>query len=206
MTTGHVLEQLPLWVERDLDPQDTEAIEIHLAHCPACRVEAERLRTSQAWLREALGSPFEASDQVQLRRAVMAQIRSEPPRRPVRRLTSRPAFLAACAATLLVAVGLLLRLEPPGRTLPPVAGPSTAAPPPAVAPAQPEPPRPRALRPQARAAPNPRALHPPRAPAAPDREEPARIEFQTADPTIRIIWLAQTKPLPNTNPSLEEKS
>jgi hypothetical protein len=202
MTTGHVLEQLPLWVERDLDPQDTEAIEIHLAHCPACRVEAERLRTSQAWLREALGSPFEASDQVQLRRAVMAQIRSEPPRRPVRRLTSRPAFLAACAATLLVAVGLLLRLEPPGRTLPPVAGPSTAAPPPA----QPGPPRPLAVRTQAHAAPNPGALRPPAAPSPPDREAPARIEFQTADPTIRIIWLAKAKPQPTTNPSLEEKS
>jgi hypothetical protein len=35
---------------------------------------------------------------------------------------------------------------------------------------------------------------------------PARIEFQTADPTIRIIWLTQTRSLPETHPSLEEKS
>jgi hypothetical protein len=42
------------------------------------------------------------------------------------------------------------------------------------------------------------------APADSPPEAPTRIEFQTADPTIRIIWLARATPLPEANPSTQE--
>ena len=39
----------------------------------------------------------------------------------------------------------------------------------------------------------------------PAQDPPTRIEFQTADPNIRIIWLAQAKPLPDATHPLSEE-
>jgi hypothetical protein len=200
--TSHVLDLLPLWVEGDLNGTEQAAVDSHLAVCPACRSAAEQLKTSQAWLREAMAAPFDASDQGRLRRRVMDQIRTEIPAKPVRRLTVRPALLAACAATLLVATlvwrrgrgddgGAPLLLPSP---LPEVVQPPTP----------PDPPSNRVDRQTA-------SLHHPRGrPASkPDLEptpqgEPTRIEFQTADPNIRIIWLAQARTLPDATLPLPE--
>lgn len=195
--TLHVLHQLPHWVEGDLDAAGLAAVDRHLAQCPDCRSAAEALRASQIQLRTAMASPFETADRERLRRQVMAQIPVEAAAKPVHRLAPRSALLAACAASLLLAVFLWRQDVPIERRQPSVD--PTATP----QPSQPVP----------RTAAIPRELPPPttRGRPAPPREtpppaSPTRIEFQTADPTIRIIWLAQSKPLSGTTPSTEEKS
>jgi predicted anti-sigma-YlaC factor YlaD len=195
--TMHVLDLLPLWVEEDLPRETAAAVEVHLVECPACREAADRLRQSQTWLREALASPFVAVDQDRLRQAVMDRIRTEPLGAPTRRFA--PALLAAAAVLMVV---VLTWNRPQGKANPLSAvgsAPMTET----ASPAHPLPPRlelAKASHPQAQAHSRPR----PDSTALP-QGEPTRIEFQTADPTIRIIWLAQATPLPNANPPLEEK-
>jgi hypothetical protein len=202
--TSHVLDLLPLWVEGDLTATERAAVDRHLAVCPACQSAAEQLKTSQAWLREAMAAPFDASDQDRLRRRVMDQIRAEIPAKPIRRLAVRPALLAACVASLLVATlvwrrgheveGGIPQLMPP--PLPEVVQPPSA----------PDLPSSTVGR-QTASLPHPRGRPAPRQDLeASAQGEPTRIEFQTANPTIRIIWLAQSKSLPETTPSIEEKS
>lgn len=206
MNSPHVLEHLPLWVEGDLGESETAVIDGHLAECSACREAAEDLRRSQAWLREAMASPFEARDRDRLRRAVMDRIRAEAALPPSPRFLTRPALLAACAASLLVAslawwlprdrgqAPTMVRVAPaPDGTL----GPSGRTPQPITAVPRISP-SPQIRVTQARIAPVP--THETESPPS----EPARIEFQTADPTIRIIWLAQAKPMPETTPFPEE--
>lgn len=201
--TVHVLDQLPLWVVGDLSAADLAQIEGHLAECPACAAAAEGLHTSQAWLREALAPPFVPIDHENLRHAIMAQIRTEAAAKAVHRLAIRPALLAACAASLLIAT-LIWRRDRPAVASAPGIPASMATLRPGVEPTQEASPR------LARHDPA-RVLLPPTrprtavAPADSPPEGPARIEFQTADPTIRIIWLARATPLPDTNPSLQEE-
>lgn len=197
--TMHVLDLLPLWVEGDL-PRDTAVtVEDHLIGCLACREAADRLYQSQTWLREALASPFVSADQDRLRQAVMARIRTEPTGAPTRRFAPAPALLAAAAVLVVV----VLTWNRPRKLATPGFASGSATATETAAPAHPLPPRPelaKAAPPQAQARWRPRPD-----PAALPRGEPTRIEFQTADPTIRIIWLAQATPLPEMNPSLEEK-
>ena len=193
-----VLDQLPAWIEGDLEPTEQAAVAAHLDHCPDCREAAEDLRRSQAWLREAMASPFDAADQDRLRRTVMDQIRTESTQ-PIRRLALRPALWAACAAALLLTTWVW-RQEQPAASIPTLGQPSSMK----SAPVMVQP-----LPMQAQANPAPAVTHhttPHAAREAPSlpHEEPVRIEIQTADPTIRIIWLAQAKPLPDTNPHTQE--
>lgn len=198
--TVHVLNQLSLWVEGDLSASEMTAIDGHLAGCPACREAAEDLRASQAWLRDAMAAPFNASDHERLQQRVMGQIRNEVSPPLVRRfIFRRPLLAATAAALLLVTLTWTHRrpLEATPKPLPwvPGAGTGTMLPPdPAPPPTRQASTHPTPPRPQAR----PTTPNPP--------EIPARIEFQTADPTIRIIWLAQTTPLPEPTPIFEEKS
>lgn len=195
----HVLDQLPLWIEGDLDPTEQVAVDTHLDQCPDCREAAEQLRASQSWLRETMTSPFDASDQERLRRKVMDQVRAEIVPKPVRRLAVRPGLLVACAATLLIATFTWRHAQPmippPPSTQPTVVTPLPTFPQPLPAQAQTDPLR------MARAHTPPHARR--EAPSLP-QEEPARIEIQTSNPNIRIIWLAQAKPLPEPTAFLPE--
>lgn len=198
--TSHALDQLPLWVEGDLDASGMARVDQHLAACAACRLAAEDLRRGQARLREAMASPFEAADHARLRGRVMDQLQAEAARPPTRRFAPRPFHLAAAAAALLlVALPWLQRprsqAHPGQRPSPP--GPGTRAE---------IPPDPTSL-PTRRAAPRlvPSPPRPGERIAEPEPPEgPSRIEFQTADPTIRIIWLARATPLPEAEPTLQE--
>ncbi|HJV49090.1 MAG TPA: hypothetical protein VJ549_07430, partial [Geothrix sp.] len=181
---------------------DLALLEGHLAECPTCQAAAESLRTSQAWLREALAPPFVPIDHENLRLAVITQLRTEAAAKPVRRLATRPALLAACAVSLLIAT-LVWRRGPReavqlfGLEGPPAPKTMAVAPPPDAQPSHAPRETPRLAQPSPRMALTQKAGSPPPA-------EPARIEFQTADPNIRIIWLARATPLPDTNPSLQE--
>lgn len=197
MTMRHVLDRLPLWVAGDLSERDAETVQEHLDHCPDCRTAAEALRTSQAWLREALAPPFDAADHAALREAVMARVRSEPSPRRISRLTPRTVLLAAGAAALLIAALIPLRHRLPAAP-PSIA--STVSPPAArplpLPPFHPVPNPPTPLR-LGRVRPTSRTRTEP-------ASGPARIEFQTSDPALRIIWLAQATPSPDPNPPLPE--
>ena len=199
--TVHVLDQLPLWVEGDLSGPEKTVVDQHLACCPSCCEAAENLRTSQAWLQDAMKSPFDAADHERLRQRVMDQVRSTPSR-PVGRDLLRPSLLATAAALLLLATLTWAQHRHP----------TTSAPDPLPAVPRPD----RALEAVQKPLPLQPALEAVRVAALPHGQTqiarskstgaPARIEFQTADPTIRIIWLTQTRPLPEPAPILEEKS
>jgi hypothetical protein len=194
MMTPHVLEQLPLWIEGDLGTTATAEVEDHLAICPACRSTAEQLKTSQAWLRDAMAPPFTAGHRDHLRRVVMEQVRAEAASRSTHHLALRRSLLAACAASLLIST-LVWRQQrgtqarAPLVLAPPLPMVVEGAPQPDL---QPIPTEPRRVS-SAHARPHP---VPTQAPESPPSGGLARIEFQTSDPNIRIIWLAQAKPLP----------
>lgn len=182
----HVLDLLPLWVEGDLPTGEALQVEAHLSGCETCRAAAEALRSSQAWLKEAPGAPFEAADHARFRGEVMASLRQATRKRRAFRLR---AALAVAAAALCALLGTL---RSRGRTAdlpaPTVArtGPTSPVLPPQ--PAQGE----RTRHPSAR-----------RRPEAPVRPLPAlaRIDLQTSNPQIRIIWLPpQTAPTEPSRP------
>jgi anti-sigma factor RsiW len=184
MTCQDVQTQLPLWVEGDLPDPETGALEGHLARCGCCREAAEALRASQAWLKAGPPPPFTEADHAQVRQAVLDRIRAE--------ATLRPAPFRARRALLWVAAGGLFVL---GLTL---RWPRPAAPPmpghrPPLARQEPAPAPPGVQPPPRRLARNPRPESRPEASAL------TRIELQTSNPQIRIIWLARTQaPAPAT--------
>jgi len=201
MKTPHVLDQLPLWVEGDLPGQEMAVVDGHLAQCPTCQEAAEGLKASQAWLREGMASPFEASDRDRFRRAVMVRIREEAAPRNVRPLLIRVGLVAAGAAALLLAALVWHQGSRPmsHRAL-------IEAPLPEVATQSPSsesgPTQAQALIPRRARLPAP---HRAQEAESPSQDGPTRIEFQTSDPTVRIIWLAQAKPLPDATHSLSEE-
>lgn len=203
MTTAHVLERLPLWVEGDLSEGEASAVQAHLAQCPACRAAAEALRESQAWLKAASGSPFTFEERRQLRQDVMARIQAVPPRK----LRGAPPFLKVRPILLAVAaLGLFLILAVKGlpwghadrqNRVAVQAPPPRPEPDPGLAPAPAVPdPRPRfvGLRSPAQTI----------KASAPSEAGLSRIEFKTRNPNIRIIWLARANAAPvEPHPSLD---
>lgn len=199
MTDRHVLDRLPLWVGGDLDPQEMAAVDAHLAACPNCRAAAEAFRQSRVWLTADEGIPFGAGDRAALRAEVMARLRAHPQRASLRSWI-RPALALAAAALLL---GIVL----PALRRPPSVGaaPRTAAARPDAGPAGPS--TPTSPDPRPRATPAASLMAPSRArrprdplplnalpdPDAPPQDGPARIELQTSNPNVRIIWLARTQ-------------
>jgi anti-sigma factor RsiW len=188
MNSHHVTELLPLWVGGDLTDRDALAVEAHLRQCAACRAVADSLGDSRQWLLGGTEAPYTAEERMAFRNAVMTQIRAEAGVRRAPRFnrTSRPWLLAAAA--LLLAMGTHRLAKRPS----PVEPPFTPTPVAGVAPG--ELPLPRLpVRAEARH----RLLRPRRlVPEAPSPEAPtfARLELQTSDPSIRIIWLARATP------------
>jgi hypothetical protein len=187
VTTRHVSHLLHLWTGGDLDPDRSARVQAHLKLCPTCTAEAEALRGQTAWLREMAEPPFSAADHLAFRAQVMAGVRREAAK-PQSHWQVRPALAAAAGILLVLGAGLWLRN--PRTTLVPAA--QTA---PAQARMEPPPPRtdPKPVR--------PRVTSPPRQRAPAGEPTPVtRMEFQTADPTLRIIWLARTVPSPANQP------
>jgi Putative zinc-finger len=204
MKCRSVEEKLALFVGddpgADLSAEEARNVASHLASCEKCRALEESYRASQRFLLSGGPLPFGEKDYAEIRKAVRAKIEVTP-----RRLSfwmaagaflerTRPLSLALSAAAVLV-LGLLLarwwEQQPPvpvaAHATPPDA--NTPAPPAAVvvtvlppAPVQPRVPRPRR----------------PALPTPGNALAVSRIEIQTQNPNVRIIWLPSS---PDTSTS-----
>lgn len=182
---------MPLFVGRDLDEDASRAVAAHVSSCTRCQVIEERLRRSRNWLRGTPPPDFNERDYATLRRGVWRRIESAAPAsgHPA---SSRLILAGGALLSLLFATILILRTFSADIEAPPTAVATTrraadvlpAIEDPGVA--------------SERETPAGAVVQPVRSGTAPVRlpqaaapEAFVRIEFQTAHPNVRIIWLVQ---------------
>ena len=219
MTCARADELLALHVGSDLGRDQARAVEAHLGTCPRCSAEAAAYARSQSLIREAGPAPFEAGDYAEIRREVRERLAAEALRGTfVRRVTNiflegkrGTAFVLAAAASLLLVAGIALRPSQPAAD--PAAGPKTASIARAAdgqAEAQPlhpskkNPPLPPESTSVVRTADTPALFPSKQKHLVADKQTllvsaaiPAtlsRIELQTTNPNVRIIWLVGAQP------------
>jgi hypothetical protein len=189
MKCAKVRRVLPLYVGHDLDAGGTRNIAAHLAECENCRSIEADLRESRAWLESAPPPPIDESDFASVRRGVWRRVEADgrvagkDPRRSGRLILAAGLFAGALLAVLLF-------LRPRPESLQPVAR-EIAVSPAAALPVEPS----RIVE----SFPSPSPRHPthslsharvrPAMTAA--RRSIVKIEFQTANPDVRIIWLVK---------------
>ena len=230
MNCTHTAELLPLFVADDLPPAKAEIVRDHLRECSECRMLAEEFSESREWLQNAAVADLPDTFYKDLRADVWGRIDAEKARLPFwamwsnlfPRLNWWPMF-ATAAALLLFAVGLFtIRRETESIGLP--------TPPASIAKVRPTPelkqnpeigavvkagikaPKAKSIRPKDKLPlirvplPVTRLPVPDLAriaqPAIEQAPEMIRIEIQTADPNIRIIWLAPKEEAPLTDPNI----
>lgn len=202
MNCGDARSVIVLRESDDATRRELRDLDSHLDSCGECRDFASSLRHLPLdGIRGEL--PLCDDDFAEIRRSVMATVTARP--RPARRRTLLAFALGAAAIVALLAVGVsyVRRARAPER----VEIASTTPPARAVVP-PPEPPRP-VVSPPTHPAPvvvapktAPRRIHHrPSRPKTPEvalaslppaaRAEPVRIEIQTKDPNVRIIWISQ---------------
>jgi hypothetical protein len=194
---------MPAFAGDDLDGAELAAMAAHVRDCGPCAALAEGYRESLELARAASAPDVEDAFYGMLRAAVLAEIASEHRRPRWRPLAIAAALAGLAAATLLAA--LVLSTRPAARHEPIVTSPK--APPAIVEEATPVPTAPEVVRndaPRKRIAPRrrpPVPRTPRQAPA--DTAEMMRIEYQTANPNIRVIWFV---PRESNAPARHEKS
>jgi anti-sigma factor RsiW len=114
MSCKRIQELVPLYVESDLPRRKLERVRRHLADCLPCRGQLEAFRASQRWLHSAPVPEVGGARLDQLRRSVWRHIAAQPPRsaltvRVERAWVSLRAFAAqpaaAAAAVFVVVLG-----------------------------------------------------------------------------------------------------
>ena len=203
MNCTHIQNLLPLYIEGDLPSQQADTVRAHLFSCPRCRESVSEYEASQEWLRASASTQLDDRFFDDLRASVWRGI--EESNKPSV-FFPRWSWAIAFALLLITAGALLYSSMPPVRDVPDVVKlPPSPGTPSVAAVTEPHPPevkrRPRRMRPL-RMTP----LLP--APAQAERTEVAhdgsdsmlRIEIQTADPNVRIIWLV---PKPQQNGPME---
>ena len=222
MNCTRIEKLLPLAAGDDLAPREMTQVRAHLAQCAACRAEAAALAESRArWQQPLSDGLFDETFFAALRAATHAELMAEQMKAAAREATEkrfalgwfwRPLPLAACAALLLTAGIWLSHLIQMKGTPPPDI---VITPPAPVQPLLPKlfsvaPPKPLLAQAVKRAKPVTRAksllplsLELPssqlvlaEARSEPSAPEMLRMEIQTADPNIRIIWLTPKDQLP----------
>lgn len=114
MTCQAIRQLVPLFVEGDLPRRKADGVSRHLDGCATCRGLAEEYRQSQRWLRAAPGPTPDGDALDELRRSVWRRIGDEPRPAPwwlaiergwaaLRRWASQPAV--AGMAVMLVVIG-----------------------------------------------------------------------------------------------------
>jgi anti-sigma factor RsiW len=184
MTCESVRQLLPLHAGGDLDEQDSGQIDAHLDSCAACSAFAAEYAEARNALRRLDPPELDASVYAGMRGAVLREIRKQPAAVRAGWWNSR---WAAAAALVIAMSPLALYLS--GRDardahpVASVASPAPMTPLPAVV--SPPPPIER------REAPTVARTAPRRKKTVPEKvSDPLRLEIQTQDPNIRIIWFA----------------
>jgi anti-sigma factor RsiW len=225
MNCTHTAELLPLYVADDLPPAKAEIVRDHLRECSECQTLAEEFSESREWLQSAAVADLPDTFYEDLRADVWRSIDTEKARFPFwanlfPRLNWWP-VLASAAALLVFAFGLFtLRHDTGSIGLPtPPAPVAVVKPTPeimplsgAVAKVEIKSPKAKLTRrqdtlPLIRV---PLPVAPLRVPELARIDQPAieqgpemiRIEIQTADPNVRIIWLAPKEEAPLADPNI----
>jgi len=194
MNCARVEILLPDLVDDGVDPE-LVAARAHLAGCERCAALADDFRASLDLARELSEPDADAAFYASIRRDVLARVAAERPARTWVRPLAIAASVALVALALLLAAQAL-RDRPEGATKKLVVeGPTTAAPPPAPEPAPaPEPrivpdePRPTPVADRRRRRTPRPTVERAAVEAPPEPAEMMRIEYQTSDPNVRIIW------------------
>jgi len=192
MKCSKVAKALPLSVGHDLEEGRSREISAHLEWCGSCRALEAGLRESRAWLEAAPRPPLDEADYSAVRRGVWQRIEAqegESRRRHPR--ADRLVLAGGLLAAALLAVFLSVRRRPEAvetaqRRLAasPVAVPAAGA----VAAAEDHSEPPVSVASEAIAS-APRARV--RRAATAGGQSVVKIEFQTANPDVRIIWLVK---------------
>lgn len=184
---------LALFVGGDLDESETLAVSAHLAACATCAESATRLRESIELIRRETEPEVDGAFYESIRRDVLATLAAPAP-------SERRWSIGVAASVALVALGLLfvvlaMRAQPASdrdETARDDRPPSVEPPSP---PREPETDAPSPRRATRHRADPRRHIAPRRAPRAAElpaecvaAAEPLKLEFQTSDPNIRIIW------------------
>jgi len=179
----------------DLPGARDRALASHLEVCRRCRAFSEELALAVAWMRSAAEPVISEADYAAMRREVWRRIESG---RGARSSSFGAGRLVLAAAGLLAAVLSLFLLarkspqeSPVASARPAVVEPPPAPPNPTVSSAGPAPSPAHAAEPVRVAVSRPprSARRRPVAPAGDSAVE--RIEFRTANPNVRIIWLVR---------------
>jgi hypothetical protein len=209
--------QIALLTEGDLNASEAERVELHLARCPQCRRFAEEIAESQTALKTYGPLEPHPNELVALRLAVMTRIPIQEKSRRVGFFSWRLAWRFAAAVALLAGGTLVWRALDRSAPPDPVSNVRLAAPPnhSAIIRTETQPnstattarndaarPRPAALnfatvRHARRAAAHRRAASLPSEPPSAAMQENVRIEIQTSDPNVRIIWISSAHNAPS---------
>jgi len=189
MTCRKMDKALPLFVGRDLDPARMKEVAEHLAACDRCRGLHAELAAGRAFLEASPAAPLSEADDAALRRAVWSRIETgagrPAPGAAGRLILASAGLLAAALAAILVVHARPESTRAPGRSGgAPREEPAVAALP---APVREEPSAPLAAATSVGDMPR-KAIRP--AGRGPESRVD-RIEFQTANPDVRIIWLVK---------------
>ncbi len=212
MNSYHVIDHLPLWVEGDLSETEASQVSEHLIRCASCRAAAEALQESQACLKDSPPPPFDENDFMKLRRNVLEQLATQelpPARLKAVRLYPWGPLVAAAAALLLIFLNPWTRTpEMSPRADPEKRASSSSNPRLALPPTKMRPPVQVPTVVPVRPLPDSKPVVFPSKVRSPEIlvEIPTtqvRIELQTPNPAIRIIWLPRS---PSESPSTREQS
>jgi len=188
MTCSRVEKTLALFVGRDLDPERMSKIAAHLEACERCRGLQAELEAGRVFLEASPAPPLSPADYDTLRRDVWRRIETGAGRpaggRAGRLILASAGILAVAFAAILVLRARLELPRAPGGTAAPRKEAPVAALPAAPLEETDSPPAPAAFGPDNLR----KAVRPARR-----RPDPSvvRIEFQTANPDVRIIWLVK---------------
>lgn len=208
MKCPQIEKMLPLYVGDDLSDAQMQVVRTHLTECARCSELASELSESRTWLREGAIPSIDDADLAIMRASVHQRIIAESDSpglldRIFAWLSLRPVFAAAAAAIILlgaVLYGLRSVDEPPNQVKPDIVheaeirdggeviDPARKNPHQTAGRDKPRPIRRKAVKTRSDliAQSDPRPIE-----TKQEHSEQLRIELQTSDPNIRIIWLAR---------------
>lgn len=107
MNCRRIEELIPLYVESDLDESQSQAVSLHLASCEACGLLLTEYRDSQQWMRSQATPEFDDDFFDDMRRGVLRSLEEKPQVNWVHRIAERFRLrpVMAVAAALLILIG-----------------------------------------------------------------------------------------------------